>query len=515
MRLAAAPLPGGLWEHGSAGGGCAALRPGSAAARVGNVGKLPQGNRAPAAVPDTVALAAARSGSADSCAKVVWSLGGLQAASVEGLAAAASGAGDIPMLRWLQQQGVRVGRGAVLSAALRQGDLETVRWLVAEGGVRLTFTHDPLGLCNAAAGSCREALCKLDYLVAAHGLQPNDWESVVAAAAAGQVETVRQLHERWGVPLSAQAWVEAAGSGSLATAAYLKGKGCPVSFGDAREGAAYLRAATRGDLAMVRWLAGEGACSRGRARLVEVILSWGNNDMKQVSRSNSSYGAGAARDAPRPVCSSDTELLAAVQLLAAQGWPLGDTVLEPGVGWVGELWAWTDGCVLTALAAAVCRGELPLVRWLRQQGCGHGLGLWGWKALIHVAAATGGEALLEWLWERCPRADFVLAMVVAAKAGNREAFVWLERKWVKTGCCDDGWRDRVRSAMRAGGVPAHMVSSCLGLVEAEVREQQVQQLGRLQRMGRGALERCWAALGIGGAGAAFVPRRLWQRLQAP
>ncbi len=461
-----------------------------------------------------LALAAARSGSADSRAKVEWALGGLLAAGVGGLAAAAAGARDVPLLQWLQQQGVRVSTGAALRAALRQGELETVRWLVLEGGARITDKEDPLGLCKAAAGSCREALRKLYYLVLSHGLRPYGRQDlVVAAAAEGQMETVRYLHEYWGVPLSAEAWVSAAGSGSVQTAAYLRGKGCPLSYGDAGEGKAYLRAAACGDLAMIRWLAGEGGCGRGGARLEEIILSWGISGMGQVSRSNSGCGAGAARDAPTPMCYGDTELLAAVQLLVAQGWPL-DGGFAAAIGWVGELWVWSHGCVLTALAAAVCLGELPLVRWLHQQGCGQGLGRWDWMALIHMAATTGGETLLEWLWARCPQADLMSAMLAAARAGNRETFVWLARKWVKTGACDGGWRDWVRGAMRAGGVPPRVVNSCLGVIGAEVRARQVQGLGRLQRLGCGTIERCRAVLGIGGAGAAFVLGRLWRRLPA-
>ncbi len=415
--------------------------------------------RARAVYRQELALAAARSGSADSRRMVQWALNGvLPPTRVEGLAAAAAGARDRRLLQWLRQKGVRVGTSAVLLAALRHGDFATVRWLREQGRAEVPVTgpnrqHDPLQLCEAAAGSCLQAVQKLVWL-AAQGLKPRGQAVVVAAAAAGQVEAVRQLHERWGVPLSVEAWVEAAGSGSLATAAYLKEKRCPISHTDAGEGAAYLRAAVRGDLAMVRWLAGEGGCGRGVAQVAEVIEIWGTKGGRSVwagwgRGSNSSSGAG---NTPTPVCYGDTELLAAVQLLAAQGWPLGNEQ-------VPVLGGGTCDAGLLALIAAIRHGDLPLVRWLHQQGCSRG----PWRrdtvvGLTVLAGATGGSALLEWVWERWPKADTKPAIAAATKAGNREAVAWLNSKRARDDRRRAGGWAALREEMLGDGVPAAVVS---------------------------------------------------------
>lgn len=415
-----------------------------------------------------VALAAARSGSADSRWMVEWALGGVVLPTrMEGLAAAAAaGASDLRLLQWLRQKGVQVGTRAALLAALRQGDFATVLWLKWQARVEVPLTgpggqHDPLGLCEAAAGSCQQPVQKLAWL-AEQGLRPRGEALVVSAAAAGQVETVWQLHERWGVPLSTEAWVAAAGSGSLATAAYLRNKVCPTAggLGPKGEGEPYLRAAARGDLAMVGWLAGTARCGSGGASVAEVIEVWGTTGGRSVwagwgGSSSSSSGLDGAGGARRPVHYGDSELLAAVQLLVKRGWPWGNG------GAAGSLGVGVCDAGQVALAAAVGRGDLPLVRWLHQQGCRAGFLDREFVALlIESAVASCSTALLKWLFTRGPCAVTEAAVAAATKGGNREVAAWLRTK--------QAWDDRrgsgslgVRSAemlAETGGVPAAVVS---------------------------------------------------------
>ncbi len=365
-----------------------------------------------------VVVAAAGSASADSVAKVQWAVRGLHRLEVPWgkVAEAAAGAGDRGLLVWLREQrDVEVGTEGALWAALRQGDLATAQWLVEVAGAPV----EAVGLCEAAAGSCKEAVEKLAWL-AGRGLRPRGAPEVVAAAAAGQVDTVRCLHEEWGAGLGAEAWLAAAGSGSVAMAAYLRDRGCPTWDGEMtlNEGEAYLRAAAGGHVAMVVWLAAEARCGRGEVELGEVIARWrteagnsvwagwgrsGGRSSRTVNTDVSGNGSAAAGGCEGGY--GDTELLAAVQVLVAAGWPLHrpgvadeaageqeDAGLDLHLPWgdgAGEGGGHGEGDQAAALAlpwgegeggagagvgrppsaaeAAARRGNLPVVRWLHEQ----------------------------------------------------------------------------------------------------------------------------------------------------
>ncbi len=93
------------------------------------------------------------------------------------------------------------------------------------------------------------------------------------------------------------------------------------------------------------------------------------------------------------------------------------------------------------LAAAVSLGDLPLVQWLQQRGAGQGLQQGDWGELLTVVVARGGsEALLEWLWQRCPGFGSVPALVVAVRDGDRGAAEWLAAMWAEAGRWGGEWR---------------------------------------------------------------------------
>ncbi len=306
-------------------------------------------------------------------AKMSWLLSIMLGAATQqhrhdlvGMAAVgAAASGNLPLLRWLWgQQGLGVmltgreglslfsGEGAmrhetlcgrVLRSALQHDHVAVAEWLVDEVGWPLPLEQDRAHvLMWEAAGGGRggEAvrwLLDRGVPVQGGGLWP--------AAKAGNLETVRLLHEDHGVPLDEEMFVVAAGSGSVPTASWLLQAGCRMSKH------AYGCAASEGDIAMIKWLAREAGCPWNNRTLSWVISAWPSD------------------------ASSMALLEATVRELVAAGCP-------PGGG--------TDDADIVGHAAA--KGHLSLVRYLHEE-----LGVAFAPGTLALAAAGGCEPVLEWL----------------------------------------------------------------------------------------------------------------------
>ncbi len=348
--------------------------------------------------------AAARSQPPDSAAaKVKWlceKAGDTEESHLEAAVGAAE-AGDVGLfLRWPLRRPLRMlaladSEYAVLAAALQHfSEPGAVDWLLDEGGFVLPGEEEARGLLAvwkgaAASGNADMLRWLVDKMVPLPPEQLHDDDDdddddddcdeeeeedgqedagrarglgklLVAAAKTGQVEPVRFLHEELGVPLTAQAFSAAAGSGSVPLAAWLLQAGCPM------RPAAYTWAAAGAHVGMVRWLAEEARCPFAQETLPFVTYAWA-----QGSGADANGSQGGSKCGSRG--GGGGELLEAVKLLLDACCSLG---------------ARDD-----ALQDAAWRGDLPLVQYLHEErGVAFGDGL------LARAADNGSGAVLEYLW---------------------------------------------------------------------------------------------------------------------
>ncbi len=309
--------------------------------------------------------AAAESATPDAVAKMEWVLetAGEGACHLQrSTAVAAARSGDLGRLRWLRDRGCPMGGMQVLESALQHADRAVAQWLVDEAGCAL-----PAAGCSswtslqlAAAKSATGGAAKLAWLQERRASQVEGnarlfGTLVSAALGQGQVEVLQLLPGLWTpagqeilrreINTATRGWVAA--PWSLPMAKYLHEGG--FVFGHE----AYTSAALSGDIAMVRWLAGEVGVSAVGLRLERFIIIWPD---------------GGTQDS--------RERLEAVQLV------------------VGEAGC-RDWDAQRVLNDAVWRGDLALVQYLLQQRQGFRP---DWWHLMFCASTPGGsEALLEWL----------------------------------------------------------------------------------------------------------------------
>ncbi len=241
----------------------------------------------------SLARAAGLSGGDCAIAKLVW----LRSVALESTwpehqqlqflvcaAVGAATAGSLPVLTWLRGLGLDLGnecRGwecrdvcqaneawaTVLGAALQGGHVAVADWLVDEAGCPLPSEETREALMHvwlaAAEGGHVEALRWLR----GRGL-PVYGQSAEQAAKSGQLEALRVLHTECGAVLTEKLFVEAAGSRSVPTTAWLLQAGCPMGPG------AYVSAARVGDADMVAWLAQEAGCPLGRLTAASIVREW-------------------------------------------------------------------------------------------------------------------------------------------------------------------------------------------------------------------------------------------------
>ncbi len=300
---------------------------------------------------------------------------------------AAAGAGNLPLLQWMlgrlqqqrqqQQHALFDPDGEMVLAALRSeaAGLEVVHWLLDVAGCAFPNT----GNAWDAAGHSG-FIPKLEWLLLLHRRSlgasssssppPTDGLNcaLMSAARRGHVEAVSFLYLHLGGTLTDCVFTGAAGSGSRAMAEWLLQHGCPTGR------MAYLSAARRGDVDIIRWLLHEARCPWGADTVTVVVQHWGLY-MHPV-------GAASRR-------------LAAVQLLLHAGCPHG-----------GE----------DAIIAAAERGDVQVVRCLHEAGGRVPLG----PRAVKAAAVGGCEELLVWLRERqgCAWGDVGQVVAAAGRAGD-------------------------------------------------------------------------------------------------
>ncbi len=355
---------------------------------------------------------AAGSATPDAVAKVQWVLAAAQNACrlERHTATSAVLAGNLELLRWLRQEGCDPPSASeTLNDAYILGQAASVpvaRWLVDEAGYELPLPASLSGpegnywhvLLHTVAQN-GDGVAKLRWLqergappLAGDGSTPLLFRLIQGAAMEGQLETLRYL-----VPLLGQGRATrgslfadcAAASGSIPVAEYLRQAGW--AFTDR----AYVQAATRGDVAMVRWLAQEAGVSAEGLDLARFMELW-----------------------PSGTTACNRDLLEAVQVVVG----------------VAGCRRWDAEGVMNCAAA---RGDLALVQYLQgqlqQQGQQQGQrGRWPDGEALAGVAIAGCEALQEWLVERHPSCrtgggPTGSPYVLAAENGDRGTLAALRR----------------------------------------------------------------------------------------
>ncbi len=464
---------------------------------------LPSGG--PDQLHHCLAAAAGRSG-CDAVAKLDWLLachrslprGGVgerTGAGVEEeeelLAAAAAGAatsGSLPVFRWLlQQHGQQLLRSAlgrtttvygmngmydvtwwthVMARALSDGNMAVVDWLVREVGPPVRPAKPPERAYlweSAAEGGNLQAMRWLQRC----GL-PAGRGAMEAAAACGQLEAVRFLHQECGLTLRTRAvFCAAAGSGSVPLATWLLQAGCPMS----RD--AYGSAAGAGHGAMVTWLAREARCPWGRETQRDVLHEFWSGTR------DTSVGEGS---------SNDPQIEQAVWAMLDAGCPPGGgTDRADSIGAAAQLGyldlvrhlrdergvAFAPG----TLAAAARGGCVPVVEWLVGAGCRAGAGADNDPYLAAVTTSCTADVatlscmhrlgvpchasvllwavdegvslrVLRWMveqgapWDEGVMLNLVVDCLMGGCAQNDETVVWFaERMGVRVSPLEDAARD--------------------------------------------------------------------------
>ncbi len=355
-----------------------------------------QDDAAEAAHHCALARAAGLSGGDRATAKLAWLCSVVPAALLHShrtqlLAAAAVGAaaaGSVPVLHWLRGQGLDLpstrasdARGirvlwaagaapwaVVLAAALRGGHVAVADWLVDEAGCPLPSEETKRSLVHvwveAAEGGHVEALSWL----LGRGMPAYEGFALYQAARKGHLDAARFLRHVCNPELTEGLFVEAAGSRSVPTAAWLLQAGCPM------DPIAYVVAAQAGDGDMVAWLALEAGCP-WEAKTLGLVMGYWPPASEAGRRDQTQY----LQVAPNPQTRQALQrgLQQAVQALEEAGCLTLDTEYK-------EVWS--------ALDAPARRGDTWLLRRLHEQ---HGVrcGLF----TLREAARGGCEAVLEWL----------------------------------------------------------------------------------------------------------------------
>ncbi len=399
-------------------------------------------------INDALAFAARSISTDDAIAKMEWLLqqhgetGGANRLPPRA-AAAAAGTGDLSRLQWMLQrgcdfyyyEGIDNGldtSGRLLTIALSHAGLEVVEWLVREAGCRLPDpAPGPAAAAAAAAaageGKDRSYRLKLVAAAAASGsvtklqwlrdrgllsLPPADMQDVLYATTEGQLETLRFLHQDFGVQLSEGLARAAVQSGEVASASWMMQQGGRGLFAD--RGSVWRAAAASGSVGMVRWLVGEGMGGAGRVEVTLLVKAWPSETQQDRAsllpavqlavqsvgnQSGSSGGSNGVRDggadggggglAPEPPPSGQQQCQELLVAVARRGdlpllaylhsllqCPLGPEVLLAAVGCGCEAlveWLLGHGCALPEDTVALLMepmkaGDLAMVRCLLRMG---------------------------------------------------------------------------------------------------------------------------------------------------
>ncbi len=369
--------------------------------------------------------AAAGSVTPDAVAKVQWVLeaGGSNCRLADSTAEAAARSGNLDALRWLREHGCPLCRGSN-EGLLGPASLAVAQWLVDEAGCKLlAWDSSPLAegwwwavlLPRIVQGP--DAAAKLRWLQE-RGAPPLGGDSeglfrlAEAAAKAGRVEVLRHLlltlgpervaqrPNRGSAAMPGSYWDDAAMSGSILAMQCLREAG--VRF----TAQAYERAAGKGHLGVVRWLALEAGV-RAKKLVIDVfVASW-----------------------PDCTPAHSRDLLEAVQLLAGAGC----NAWGPGYRLPYHLvLAWgNQDCFWDILA----RGDLAFAHFVLGQKPGYVPDAEHVRAVVR----SGNEALLEWMVQQVDHVETLRGdrlYILAAMNGDRATLAALRRLGVPWGAED-------------------------------------------------------------------------------
>ncbi|PNH04454.1 Ankyrin repeat domain-containing protein [Tetrabaena socialis] len=322
--------------------------------------------------------------------------------------AAAAGAGQLEVCRWLRQQGCPMDDPFKIwhaeAVAAGGGHRAVCEWLLDEG-------DRPADVWVAAAASARSGHVDLmDWLLErTAGAHKSNVPDLLAAAAAGcDLLTLQRLHHTY---LDTQlagfqqgkVLFEAAGSPTVDwrdKVEWLEGRGCPRTAWVCMEAAQRVDSRER-----LEWLQQRGypltsdllreAAAHGNVDALEFLLAQGV-ELGEVD-DDPPY------DAPHYAASGGH--LAALKVLHAHGAPLDDGTVAaaaggghlPVVAWLVETLGAAEALAADVFANAAMSGNAELLAWLHEHGC-------PWDASVFTNAARwGSEEQLEWLAERgCP-----------------------------------------------------------------------------------------------------------------
>ncbi|PNH02176.1 hypothetical protein TSOC_011868 [Tetrabaena socialis] len=331
--------------------------------------------------------------------------------------AAAAGAGQLEVCRWLRQRGCPMDARTTRLRAARGGHGAVCEWLHDEVG-------PPADVWAASAAAARGGHVGLmDWLLArTEGAQGfKIWRLLAAAAAGCGLPTLQRLFRTYldsrggRLPEYEQRDIVQAAAGSPTAdwrgkVEWLEGRGFP------RTDSACMEAAQRvGGRERLEWLQQRGyplttgvvqsmASEFGDEDVLEFLVAQGVVPVEEL--------------APTAYYAARGGHLAALKVVHAHGAPVGGGTLAaaaesghlPVVAWLVETLG-VPVALLTAgvFARAAASGNAELLVWLHERGC-------PWDASVFAAAAgSGSEEQLEWLAERgCPMRPLAHAPLRAA-----------------------------------------------------------------------------------------------------
>jgi hypothetical protein len=321
---------------------------------------------------------------------------------------------SVVVLQWLHREQKCELPADISNYAARSGRIDTLQWLKALGSMPATGAS-----VGAAAGA------HVHVLQALHDDEcDHQWDERVRSAAAkhGNLTTVKWLHEHWFYTDREKICGDAAESGSIEMLLYLKQQGCRYNAGT------MARAARRGHLAVCQHLVAEqcpldetvcAAAARGGA--LEIVRSLRNNscpwhadlicddaaqgDSIELMQYLRQHGCDLSEEAMETALRSGDAPMC--QYLRTEQCP-----------WVP---------VSSASRDAAAAGHVELLRWLlEEQGCPYDL----WQ-LRYTAALSGCLPAIKYLHNLQPAAtpaQLLKMLTVAGAYNNLPVAKWLRQQ---------------------------------------------------------------------------------------
>ena len=317
-------------------------------------------------------------------------------------------------LEWASLHGHVPDERALIAASFK-GHLDAMRWLLE----RKCSVYDPGEVHVAAASSGSVAAMKL--IADEHGWtnSPRVWEGAAKSGSLRALEwltsTRRVGHDE--PPPPDTLCVCAATSGDLEAVKWLRSRGHPSIDPDhPKPRNALHKVAERGHVAVLRWFKENGSPGHSRGLLYPVwrCVIWREVALEALDRCVAEVEASAALThiIEHAGGSGRIDLL---RRMVSRGYP----------------------CTAATFASAVKKGRLEAMRWLRDKGCPIDK-----DDIMVVAAEKGRVGTMAWLKDElgCPLAG--RACTAAVRKGHIRAVEWLRRNGCPWGA--DAWTAAVK-----------------------------------------------------------------------